>query len=347
MLCLRRILALGLVRAFFPAEAMTAPPMHRMLVITLCCAVLALVYVVGTSREYRRQQRDPWRHMLALERPERARLGAHHRAMADSRYFFSPTGLSGSLSPLMLLRTCTAGYQNVPSGLAVVLLWVATWLFPWWHAVRATGPQFPDIATIIGPGIGAVLAVLVSAAYRYLLAEAVHHQRLAAALQATQLDLAATQHRAGQLEERERLAREIHDTLAQGFSSILLVSRAAGQHQQTLPSRTRQSLELIEETAAANLTEARELIQHLNTTAPADSLRTQLHQLTKRYETELTVRHQPVTIPGGVEGRRSLNSFQHLSVRRCCAPFKLGWATSLRTPRLPERSSRLVSGTTN
>lgn len=286
------LLALGLVRAFFPAEAMTAPPMHRMLVITLLCAVLALVYVVGTSREYRWQQRDSDGKQDRSQRLEWAWLGVI-TVLWLTLLFLSPTFVWVAF-PLMFLYLYSLG--TVAGVLAVVLLWMATWLFPWWHAVRATGPQFPDIATIIGPGIGAVLAVLVSAAYRYLLAEAVHHQRVAAALQATQLDLAATEHRAGQLEERERLAREIHDTLAQGFSSILLVSRAARQQKEPMPSMTRQSLELIEDTAAANLTEARELIQHLNTADPADSLRTQLHQLTKRYETELTVRHQPVTI---------------------------------------------------
>lgn len=69
------LLALGLVRAFFPAEAMTAPPMHRMLVITLLCAVLALVYVVGTSREYQWQQRDPDGKQDRSQRLEWAWLG--------------------------------------------------------------------------------------------------------------------------------------------------------------------------------------------------------------------------------------------------------------------------------
>src|SRR5699024_1805114 len=124
----------------------------------------------------------------------------------------------------------------------------------------------PDIATILGPGIGAVLAVLVSAAYWHLLGQAAHHQRVAAALRAAQTDLAITEHRAGQLEERERLAREIHDTLAQGFSSIVLLARAVGQHE--LPAPTRRALETIEETAVANLSEARELVRHLATADP-------------------------------------------------------------------------------
>src|SRR5699024_12707351 len=106
--------------------------------------------------------------------------------------------------------------------------------------------------------------------------QALHHQRVAAALRAAQTDLAATEHRAGQLEERERLSREIHDTLAQGFASILLLSRAASQHH--LADATRQALDTIEETASANLTEAREFVRHLATADPDTSLATELEQ---------------------------------------------------------------------
>lgn len=294
------LLGLGLVRAFFPSGVVAAPPMHRMLVITLLAAVLALVYVLGTSREYRWYRHDA--------KPAHGRAKILGWAWLSTitvlwlvLLFLSPTFVWVAF-PLMFLYLYLL--TTVAGVVAVVLLWAATWLLPWWDAVRATGPQPPDLATIIGPGIGAVLAVLISAAYRHLLAQAVHHQRVAAALQAAQTDLAATEHRAGQLEERERLAREIHDTLAQGFSSIVLVSRAARQSQELSPS-TQQSLELIEETASANLTEARGLIQHLGTADSADSLRTQLQQLTKRYETELAVRHQPVDMHLRWEGERS------------------------------------------
>ena len=192
--------------------------------------------------------------------------------------------------PLMFLYLALAG--KVSGVVVVVFLWAATWVVPWWDTVRATGPQPPDIATILGPGIGAVLAVLVSAAYRHLLGQAVHHQRVAAALRAAQTDLAVTEHRAGQLEERERLAREIHDTLAQGFSSIVLLARAAGQHE--LPDSTRQALATIEETSVTNLAEARAFVRHLATAAPHGSLTSQLERLAARYETELAVRNQPL-----------------------------------------------------
>lgn len=294
------LLGLGLVRTFFPADSTAPVPMHRMLVITLLAAVLALVYVLGTSREYRGS-----RHDATAPRDRSTALVWTWLAVITVLWltllFFSPAFVWIAF-PLMFLYLYLLG--PVSGVLTVVFLWAATWVLPWWDAVRTTGPQLPDIATILGPGIGAVLAVLIAAAYRSLLAEALHHQRVAVALQAAQTELAATEHRAGQLEERERLAREIHDTLAQGFSSIVLVSRAASQ-QQALPEPTRRTLKLIEETASANLTEARNLVQHLSAAHPVDSLRTQLRQLTKRYETELAVRHQPLHVTLRWEGEKS------------------------------------------
>jgi len=87
-----------------------------------------------------------------------------------------------------------------------------------------------------------------------------------AALTAAQQELADAQHLAGVQAERERLAREIHDTLAQGFTSIVMLARAidAGLDEQ---SPVRDKLALLEETAQANLAEARALVAAL---PPAD-----------------------------------------------------------------------------
>ena len=46
-------------------------------------------------------------------------------------------------------------------------------------------------------------------------------------LQAARAELAAANHAQGVVAERERMAREIHDTLAQGFTSILMLAQAA------------------------------------------------------------------------------------------------------------------------
>ena len=73
-------------------------------------------------------------------------------------------------------------------------------------------------------------------------------------LHRTQADLAAAERAQGTFAERERLSREIHDTLAQGFASVVTLSRAA----ESALGRgdldaVRQRLALLEQTAVENL----------------------------------------------------------------------------------------------
>ena len=95
----------------------------------------------------------------------------------------------------------------------------------WGLAVLLPGEM--TTASVVGPAVGTLFAVGVAAAYSALHGEARRYRDIAKRLRATQEQLVAAEHQAGRLEERERLAREIHDTLAQGFSSLVLVSRAA------------------------------------------------------------------------------------------------------------------------
>jgi signal transduction histidine kinase len=79
-------------------------------------------------------------------------------------------------------------------------------------------------------------------------------------LEATRAELEHANHEAGVREERERLAREIHDTLAQGFTSLLMLIQAADATLDTDPETTRERLDLAARTARENLAEARALI---------------------------------------------------------------------------------------
>ncbi|MGW0246354.1 sensor histidine kinase [Nocardia goodfellowii] len=83
---------------------------------------------------------------------------------------------------------------------------------------------------------------------------------LGAELERAQSELAAAHQRQGAAEERERLAREIHDTLAQGFASIIVLAEAARGGLRTDPATSAKQLLSIERTARENLTEARVLV---------------------------------------------------------------------------------------
>ncbi|CAB4537580.1 MAG: sensor histidine kinase [Actinobacteria bacterium] len=85
---------------------------------------------------------------------------------------------------------------------------------------------------------------------RVVIDQSRQRSQLITELRAAQAHLATAQREAGVLAERERLAREIHDTLAQGFTSIVMLCQA-GRH------------ERVEQVARDNLAEARRLVAAL------------------------------------------------------------------------------------
>lgn len=129
----------------------------------------------------------------------------------------------------------------------------------WGVAVTATAPVY-GVGGVLGPAIGTVLAIVIYYSYQGLKREGEHYRALAENLAATRSELAASQHEAGVLEERARLAREIHDTVAQGLSSIVLLSRAARKSALSNPQATADALEVVEKTARDNLDQARRFV---------------------------------------------------------------------------------------
>ncbi|MFI0943189.1 sensor histidine kinase [Streptomyces sp. NPDC021020] len=86
-------------------------------------------------------------------------------------------------------------------------------------------------------------------------------RQLNAELEGARLRLVEAYQQQGATEERERLAREIHDTLAQGFASIVALAEAARSGIADEPARSAQQLRSIERTARENLAEARALVR--------------------------------------------------------------------------------------
>src|SRR6266567_2288210 len=79
---------------------------------------------------------------------------------------------------------------------------------------------------------------------------ALHHSRL------VELNL-REERRKAILEERNRLARDIHDNLAQGFAAILMQLQAAQRETGSLPASVASSIETAVDLARTHLTEAR------------------------------------------------------------------------------------------
>jgi signal transduction histidine kinase len=104
-------------------------------------------------------------------------------------------------------------------------------------------------------------------------------------LEASRTEVARLSAERGALAERERLAGEIHDTLAQGFTSIIMLLQAA--EAQPDPAR---HLALVMRTARENLAESRALVAALSP-APLDgsSLDEALGRITSRLGEDIGV----------------------------------------------------------
>ena len=145
-------------------------------------------------------------------------------------------------------------------------------LGPWWGgaaivvatatAICALGIHSGwSLGGVIGPLVGAGVALLIGLGYQALAREAEQRETLMRELVATRGQLAATEHESGVLAERARLAREIHDTVAQGLSSIQMLLYAAEKSDPERPGA--EHIRLARDTAASNLADARRFIREL------------------------------------------------------------------------------------
>ncbi|MFE0022508.1 sensor histidine kinase [Amycolatopsis sp. NPDC059021] len=126
-----------------------------------------------------------------------------------------------------------------------------------WHQGAFT------VAAVIGPALGAAVAVATVLGYQALYRESEQRRRLIEELSVLRGDLAAAERSAGVLAERERLAREIHDTIAQGLSSIQLLLRAAERALPERPGDAGQHVRRARTEAQHNLAETRRFVHAL------------------------------------------------------------------------------------
>lgn len=103
-------------------------------------------------------------------------------------------------------------------------------------------------------------------------------------LEDSQAEVTRLSREAGTAAERERLAREIHDTLAQGFTSIVTLTQAIESELDTDPDAVRRHLALAGRTARENLAEARAMVAAL---APSELASGSLQEALRRQASRL------------------------------------------------------------
>jgi signal transduction histidine kinase len=118
---------------------------------------------------------------------------------------------------------------------------------------------------MISFGITTIFTILLGMFISAIVRQSAERQGMIEALQAARDQLARAEREAGVLEERQRLAREIHDTLAQGFTSIVMHLEAAEQAlpQDAATGKTRQHLDRARSAARESLAEARRFVWDL------------------------------------------------------------------------------------
>jgi signal transduction histidine kinase len=111
-------------------------------------------------------------------------------------------------------------------------------------------------------GVASTVSIAMGLFISSIISQSEERQRLIKELESTRAELADEERRAGILEERGRLAREIHDTLAQGFISIVTHLEAA-EESEPGSRESRRHVEQAKQTSRENLSEARRLVAAL------------------------------------------------------------------------------------
>jgi signal transduction histidine kinase len=154
-------------------------------------------------------------------------------------------------------------WGTLPFELAVTGNILLTGLIIWSQALNLGKPLTLSVELLFVGGMTIGWSVLLALWIRSLIRESTERKRLIEQLEETRYNLAAAERQAGILQERQRLAQEIHDTLAQGFTSIVMQLEAADlvlpEEQKAVRARLLQACE----TARRSLGEARRLVQAL------------------------------------------------------------------------------------
>jgi signal transduction histidine kinase len=171
-------------------------------------------------------------------------------------------------------------FANLPTRAAVVWIVLAT------SAMFVTGllSGRPAGQLAIESALNLGFTLLLGLWITGVINESENRAALIEELQTTRTQLAAAERERGALAERQRLSHEIHDTLAQGFTSIIALAQAVEATMEHDPEAARKRLALLDSTARANLAEARALVAELG---PVDLRQATLPEALERLVTHV------------------------------------------------------------
>jgi hypothetical protein len=212
--------------------------------------------------------------------PSRSHPAARPRPKHLDPLFLLPHAYFILQSSLVVILLFVPPYADFVTALFVALALQAALVFPRralaaWVAVLALLVVVPalfafgalrGLALTLIPAVACVVLPAFVVAYQEIEAARLESQRLLDELQAAQRRLQAYAVQAEELaalETRQRLARELHDSVSQTLFSLSLNARAARLYLERDPDRLRPQLERLQSLAHAALSEIRGLIEHL------------------------------------------------------------------------------------
>jgi signal transduction histidine kinase len=169
------------------------------------------------------------------------------------------------------------------------------------HWTQGTEPLSGPGQTLVGLAFSIAMGLWVTR----VLEQSRQRAALIRELEATRAELADAHREQGVVAERERLAREVHDTLAQGYTSIVVLAQTAAAQLPGDPAAAAERVALIEEVARENLAEARAMVAAFAPVAlDSSTLVEALQRLTERFgrETRLSTRLDTSALGDGDPG---------------------------------------------
>lgn len=151
-------------------------------------------------------------------------------------------------------------WGTLPFGLAVAGNVVLTGLLVWIQALNMGRAVELSVNLFLIGAVAIGWSALLALWMRTIMRESEQRKRLIKQLEAAQEDLAAAEREAGIFQERQRLAQEIHDTLTQGFTSIIMQLEAADQALPEGSTKVHNHIYQAKDTARTSLGEARRLV---------------------------------------------------------------------------------------
>jgi signal transduction histidine kinase len=187
-----------------------------------------------------------------------------------------------SLTTFLLFALCPLVYMTLPTRAAHLVV-VGYAFTPAAVTLVTDGPSSLTVTVPVGV---IVTAISVAMALTIERIEHISDERAAliVELDSTRAEVARLSREAGIAEERQRLAGDIHDTVAQGLSSVVMLVEAADATLVRDPDTARGHLALAARTARENLDEARAIVAALTPSPLAEAtLADALRRLSQRF----------------------------------------------------------------